>query len=196
MLIKFDVTAVILAGGMARRMRGQDKGLVKFKGVPMIARIIDQIKHQCAHIVINANRNIAQYEQFRLPVFSDDIQDHQGPLSGMHTALRKTNTEWIITLPCDSPFVSDQYVSRMTQSVTSTHQKLAVALYHDRLQPVYALIHHDLESSLGAFLKTGGRKIDHWYSKHDFATVNMDNLPETFFNINTLEELQRLNADY
>jgi len=191
-----DVTAVILAGGMARRMQGQDKGLVRFAGVPMIARIIDQMKHQCAHVVINANRNIAQYEQFRLPVFSDDMPDYQGPLSGMYTALGKIDTAWMITLPCDGPFVSDRYVSRMTRSVADTRRKLAVASCHDRLQPVYALIHQDLKSSLGTFLTTGERKIDRWYGQHDFATVNLDDMPETFLNINTPEELRRLENEY
>jgi len=60
-----DITAVILAGGQGRRMGGQDKGLIEFDGKPLAALLVDNLRQQAVDIVINANRNHAQYQRRR-----------------------------------------------------------------------------------------------------------------------------------
>ena len=56
-----EVTAVILAGGRARRMGGQDKGLLQFEGKPLVSKISDQLKatvqhrhHQCQSLTLSS----------------------------------------------------------------------------------------------------------------------------------------------
>ena len=58
---KSDITGVILAGGQARRMQGQDKGLVLLNNKPMIEYVIENLKPQVGELVINANRNLDTY---------------------------------------------------------------------------------------------------------------------------------------
>ncbi|NKB62844.1 MAG: molybdenum cofactor guanylyltransferase [Gammaproteobacteria bacterium] len=191
-----QISAVILAGGMARRMNGQDKGLMKFQGLPMVNRISRALEVQCHRVMINANRNIQYYTPLGFDVFSDELTNYQGPLSGMYTALGKLQTNWLITVPCDGPFVDEHYVSKMYEAVEQNKTQLAVASFDGRLQPVYALIHRSLKSSLGAFLQTGERKIDRWYHQHDFSIVDFDDSPEMFININTPEQLLDLETRY
>ncbi len=188
-----EVTAVILAGGRARRMGGQDKGLLQFEGKPLVSKISDQLKRQCSTVTINANRNLEQYRALGMTVFSDEMEGYQGPLAGMHTALKRMQTPWLITAPCDGPFIDEDYVNQMRQKALDHQHTLAVASLDGRLQPVYALIHKTLEVSLKRFLRSDERKIDRWfYQQTAFSIVEFDHSPTMFININTPEEFHNL----
>ncbi len=93
MNIKTEVTGVILAGGQARRMGGQDKGLVMLDGKPMVEIIIDVFKPQTAKLLINANRNHDRYSQYGFELVADELSGYCGPLAGMASALKSINTD-------------------------------------------------------------------------------------------------------
>lgn len=97
-------SAVILAGGQARRMGGVDKGLQLFRNQPLFEHIYQRLQPQIADIAINANRNQQRYAQSGLPVFSDDLAGFQGPLSGILTALQRAQSNFVLFVPCDCPF--------------------------------------------------------------------------------------------
>ena len=185
-----NVTGLILAGGQARRMGGTDKGLITLEGRHMISYIIDALKSQVATIIINANRNISEYQKYGYPVISDDFTDFQGPLAGMASGLKHCQTEYIATVPCDGPLLSENYIGTLLQSAQLANSKISVGFDGQRLQPVYALIHTDLLEDLNEFLNSGERKIDRWYDKHQFVKADFSSCPEMFTNINTPEELE------
>ncbi len=189
-----QVTGLILAGGMARRMDGQDKGLIEFNGIPMVVHVANGLNLQCDQIIVNANRNLDAYKQHGHQVINDEIDDFQGPLAGMYAGLGKIETEWMITAPCDGPFMADDYVSRMLEAICDSKHSIAVATCAGRLQPVYALINHSLRQSLGAYLGGEDRKIDRWYQQHPFTEVDFSDSPDMFENINTPEQLMELES--
>jgi len=180
------VTAVILAGGRARRMGGVDKGLIEVDGKPMIEQVISRIVPQTDHVIINANRNIEEYEKLGYPVISDTLSDFQGPLAGFLSAMQSCQSDYIATLPCDGPLLPTDLIERMLAGLGEN----AIAVAHDgeRLQPVHALISTALQESLQQFLQSGDRKIDRWYAQHNTSVIDFSDSPETFLNINTLEE--------
>ena len=192
MLNKHNVTAVILAGGKGRRMDGKDKGLVELANRPLIEYVIDAIKPQVETIILNANRNQEQYSQYGYPVISDALLDYQGPLAGFISALKSSTTSHIVTLPCDGPFLPKDLVERLVLALTYSKAEIAVAHDGDRMQPVYSLIPATLINSLSSFLDTGERKIDLWYKQHRVALADFSDCPETFRNINTAEQRDRL----
>ena len=98
-----DITAVILAGGKARRMNGQDKGLITLHGRPMVDYIIQALQPQVGSILVNANRNTEQYAAFGLPVIADMLGDYFGPLVGMASGMDATATPFIVTAPVIHP---------------------------------------------------------------------------------------------
>ena len=102
--MKYTISAVILAGGKARRMNGADKGLQLLQNKPLISHVIERLQPQVIDISINANRHHTEYAQWGFPVFSDELPDFQGPLSGMLTALEKAKTDFVLFVPCDSPY--------------------------------------------------------------------------------------------
>ncbi|MCF6191102.1 MAG: molybdenum cofactor guanylyltransferase [Cocleimonas sp.] len=189
---KKNITAVILAGGKGRRLEGQDKGLVVYKGKALIQHVIERIHSQVGSIVINANRNQETYASYGYSTISDEMSDFQGPLAGFASAMKLVKTDYIITLPCDGPSLPLDLVSRMLSKLNDyTDPSNCIAVAHDgeRMQPVHALIPVALITSLEAFLANGDRKIDLWYAKHELVLVDFSDQPDAFFNINKKEQL-------
>ncbi len=180
-----DITAVILAGGQGRRMGGQDKGLLLFDGKPLVEILIGRLERQALGIVINANRNLEEYRRYGYPVVHDQLADYQGPLAGFATAMASVGSEFILTLPCDSPLLEVDYAQRFIDSYARQPAPVHVAFDGNRLQPVHALIKVDLLSSLQQFLDSGERKIDRWYAQHDYQRVDFSDCADMFRNINT-----------
>ena len=189
-MIESSITGLVLAGGQARRMGGVDKGLIDIDGQTIVERITRKLKAQCADVVINANRNLEQYRQFGYAVIEDQIEGFQGPLAGMLSVLKSIRTEWLITAPCDGPFLSSTYAESMFQAAWSIGAPIAVAKDQERLQPVYMLLHISTRDSLEAFLNSGERKIDKWFSGFRFAEVLITDCDDMFENINTPEQLE------
>ena len=195
-----DITAVILAGGKGRRLGGQDKGLVNYKGRPLIEHILHIIKPQVQAIMINANRNLERYAEYGFPVINDDLTNFQGPLAGFISAMKAVSTTHILTLPCDGPKIPPDYSQRLlsaleTQNEETINNTIVVAHDGERMQPVHALIPTGLAASLEAFLEKGDRKIDLWYAQHPVVLADFSDIPDVFQNINTEEQRRKLEQD-
>lgn len=186
------VTAIILAGGRATRMGGEDKGLIALAGRPMIAHVLDAVRPQVDAILINANRNQERYAAFGLPVVADREGGFQGPLAGMASGLAHCDTPLALTLPCDGPLVPADLVARLRAALGDGDA--AVAHDGERLQPVHALLRTSVLPSLERFLADGGRKIDRWYAGLDVREADFSGQRELFINVNTPEERARLEA--
>jgi molybdopterin-guanine dinucleotide biosynthesis protein A len=183
------VTGLVLAGGQGRRMGGVDKGLQPLRGRPMIEWVLERLKPQVTEVVINANQNQAEYARYGCRVVADEIGGFAGPLAGLHAGLTANVHPFLVTVPCDSPFLPPDLVSRLHAALVAEHADLAVAKTGDQPHPVFALVRESLSGHLTAFLAAGGRKIDAWYAALKVVEVPFDDKPEAFSNINTRDEL-------
>ncbi len=186
-----SITGVILAGGLARRMGGKDKALLTLSNKYLIQHSLDILQAQVEKVLINANRNHSLYEDLGYTVISDEITGFAGPLAGMATALQSVSTSHILVIPCDSPFLPNDLVDRFIETLTSSDADICVAHDGERLQPVFALINKKTLPSLLKCLEEGQHKIDSWYNQQKMATVDFSDLPDTFININTPEDLNK-----
>ncbi|WP_246479989.1 molybdenum cofactor guanylyltransferase MobA [Motiliproteus sediminis] len=182
------LSALILAGGRGQRMGGTDKGLEPLDNRPLVAHVIDRLGDAVSSVRINANRNQDTYRQLGYQVVSDELSDYQGPLAGMAAGLRDCPSRWLLVVPCDSPRLPADLAERLLAATEDGTHPIAVAHDGKRLQPVIALLHHDLLPSLEAFLARGDRKIDLWYQQHDMVAVDFSDQADAFLNINTREE--------
>ena len=188
-----DVTAVVLAGGRARRMGGDDKGLIEVGGRAMVQWVASAMAKQCATVVVNANRNAERYHQLTgCRVLKDLSDDYAGPLAGMISALTRCETPLLACVPCDSPLLAVDLVSRLKSALSARDADLAVAHDGERMQPVFALLKRELLGSMQTFVQDGGRKIDAWYAQHNTALAPFDDRPDMFDNINTPEQRDAL----
>ena len=188
-IARTDITGVVFAGGQGRRMGGVDKGLVELDGRALVAHVIERLAPQVGELVINANQNRDRYAAFGYPVVADLIPDFAGPLAGLHAAMAAATTPYIVTSPCDSPFLPADLVARLALALAATPLDLAVARTFDQPHPVFSLVRTDVRPHLEAFLRGGGRKIDAWYATLRVADVRFDDEADAFRNINTAAEL-------
>ena len=188
---KPQITGVVLAGGLGRRMGGIDKGLQELHGQPMVQRVIERLAPQVDELLINANQNGERYAAFGHRVVPDQIPDFAGPLAGLHAALSAATHPLVATAPCDSPFLPADLISRLFSALTAANADLAVAKTFDQPHPVFCLCQRSVLPHLTEFLESGGRKIDRWYATLKIVEVAFDDEADAFENINTREELGR-----
>ena len=190
-----EITGVVLAGGRARRMGGEDKGLVQVNGEPMVVHALRRLAPQAGALLINANRNRERYAALgACDVVADADGDFAGPLAGMASAMERAGTRYILTVPCDSPLLAPDLGERLFAALTAADAEVSVAHDGDRLQPVFALLDCALRESIMDYLASGGRKIDTWYAERRLALGDLEDCPDMFLNINTPEERDLLEA--
>jgi len=201
-----EITGLVLAGGRGSRMGGIDKGLQNFNGTPLALHALMRLQSQVGELMINANRNIAAYESFGVPVWPDGLADYAGPLAGFLTGLERCETPYLLTVPCDTPLFPLDLASRLAEALARENAEIAMVSAPEaapepgaapvlRPQPVFCLLRTSLLESLVRFTQAGGRKIDAWTAQHRTVLVPFDrpgDAPDAFFNANTLAELHAL----
>ena len=200
MILRDDITGLLLAGGRGSRMGGVDKGLQNFHGMPMALHTLLRLQPQVGELLVNANRNLGAYEAFGWPVWPDALPDYPGPLAGFLTGLERCETPWLATVPCDTPLFPADLVERLAAAAEREDAEIAMASAPEadgqlRTQPVFCLLRRELLDSLVRFTQAGGRKIDAWTAQHRTVVVPFDapgDNPRAFFNANTLVELRGL----
>jgi molybdopterin molybdotransferase len=192
---KESISGLLLAGGRGTRMGHVDKGLQPFGGTTMAAHVLARLAPQVAALAINANQNLDTYAAFGLPVWPDDTPGFAGPLAGLEAGLRRCTTPYLLTAPCDSPFLPADLAARLLESLQREDADLAVAVTEEnglrQPHPVFCLLKTGLAPVLSNYLAAGGRRMDGWYPQIKVAEVLFEDA-QAFRNINTREELQQL----
>lgn len=137
-----ELLGVILAGGLARRMGGGDKALVDLGGRPLLARVIERMEGQVGDLVLNANGDPSRFGSFRLPVVSDTVPEHPGPLAGILAGLEHASAlgwRWIVTVPVDTPFLPRDLADGLISALRGEAAEVACAASGDRVHPVVGL---------------------------------------------------------
>lgn len=187
-LAREHVTGLLLAGGLGRRMGGVDKGLVAFNGRPLAAWALERLQPQVADVIINANRGLVEWQALGPRVVADRIVGFAGPLAGLHAGLSICATPYLVSVPCDSPYLAPDLVARLGAGLLAAQADLAVARTAQGLQPVFVLARRSVLPSLQAYLESGQRKAEAWLAANYAVAVDFaDEL--AFANLNTLEEL-------
>lgn len=187
-----ETSGVILAGGRARRMGGVDKGLMLFAGRPLISYAIEALRPLCREVFINVNRSHERYRQFGLPLIEDTIGGFAGPLAGILAALEVMETPFCLVVPCDAPALTSEIMGQILGTLIERGAEIAMASDGERLHPVVMALRTSLRGSLRSYLEKGGRKIDRWTEGHKTLVVEFRDRKEAFINLNTPEELAKL----
>jgi molybdenum cofactor guanylyltransferase/molybdopterin-guanine dinucleotide biosynthesis protein MobB len=172
------VPCVILAGGKGRRMGGKEKALIPLLDRPLLSYVLESVSGQVAPIALNINTNFEKFSLFGYPIIEDPIKGHLGPLAGILASLnwaQEIDKEWVMTLPCDTPFLPKNIAQRMIEAKKGELDiDLVVARSRGFNHPVVALWKSNLNSKLKNALDDGIRKIDLFTSKLKIAYVDFD----------------------
>lgn len=202
-----DITGLVLAGGQATRMGGIDKGLQLLNGLPLVAHVLQRLAPQTGPLLVNANRHVHTYGEIGAPFGARICPDesvaawpeHPGPLAGIRTGLLHARTPWLLTCPCDAPFVPADLGTRLASALAHGNVRMAVAAVNGphgslQLQPVFCLLHASLRTDLEVCLSRGQSKVSAWARSLGCVAVPFDRPGDenAFVNVNTREELQAL----
>ena len=189
---------LVLAGGLARRMGGGDKALLRIGGATILERVLERLSPQCAAIVLNANGDPARFAFTRLPVVADDVPDFAGPLAGVLAGLdwaaaHAPETEWIVSVPGDCPFLPRDLVARLHGARLARATPLACARSGEWRHPVVGLWPVALRDDLRrALVEEHLHKIEVWTARHGVAIAEWPDSPvDPFFNVNTPDDAAR-----
>ena len=191
---KKPITGLILAGGQGRRMGGVDKGLQEFRGKRLVDHVYERLAPQVAGVIVNANQNHDDYRTFGVRVVSDAIGQFAGPLAGLHAGLCVSKRPYLVSVPCDSPFLPEDLVERLYAGLENAGAEIAVPKTGQWQQPVFCMVRRGVLDHLADYLKNGGRKVDAWYATLNLVEVAFDDEAEAFSNINTSDELKTFEA--
>lgn len=184
-----QVTGLILAGGAGRRVGSRDKGLIKWRGKPLIAHVVERLQPQVDELLISCNRNEQQYRALA-PTVVDSREEFQGPLAGLEAAAPKITTEILVVVACDIPLLPSDLVERLTEPMhTSANRAAEICYAHDgqRDQYLCAAIRSECTSSLAFFLDQGHRVVHRWYQSRHCLAVDFSDRAESFRNYNYLD---------
>ena len=184
-----SVPAVILAGGLARRMGGGDKGRLMLRGRPLIGHVLDRLVRQADPIAINANGDPARWADLGLPVLPDTVPGHPGPLAGVLAGMEwaaSLGADTVVSAAADTPFLPETLVEGLRAAAGPNG--LALSRAGGRAQPTFGLWPVALRDDLRGALEAGTRKILAWTDRHGAGTADF---PEAaFFNVNTPDDLR------
>ncbi|MEM8588198.1 MAG: molybdenum cofactor guanylyltransferase MobA [Pseudomonadota bacterium] len=190
------IAGIVLAGGLARRMGGGDKGLRLLGGRPVLDHVIARVKPQVTDLAINANGDAGRFADWRLPVVPDPIADNPGPLAGVLAGLdwaaaAVPGATHVASFPCDAPFVPLDLVARLAEVLVEQGADMACARSDGRNHPVVGLWPIALRDALrAALVDEAVRKVDIWTARYRLATANFDATPaDPFFNANKPDDL-------
>jgi molybdopterin-guanine dinucleotide biosynthesis protein A len=186
---------LVLAGGLARRMGGGDKAMIRIGRATILERVLERMRPACAEMLLNANGDPARFARFKLPVVADSVPDFAGPLAGIlagldWAAVHAPDISYVVSAPGDCPFLPRDLVERLHRARSDNNLPLACARSGEWRHPVVGLwpitLREDLRSAL---IGDGLRKIELWTARHGIAIADWPSNPvDPFFNVNTPED--------
>ena len=188
---------IVLAGGLASRLGGGDKGDRRVCGRTILDHVVATVRRQCAGLVINASGDAARFAPHGAGVVADDIPGHPGPLAGVLAGL-----DWVaaerpgdvlaLTVPTDAPFLPDDLVARLSDVWATTGAPIVCARSGGRPHHVVALwsvaLRHDLRRAVSV---DDVRQVRRFVERHGAAYADWPVDPyDPFTNVNTPDDLR------
>lgn len=185
-----QISAVILSGGRATRLGGVDKGLQLLNQKPLISHIMARLSPQVAQIWLNINRSFSEYRSLypNIPIYCDELANFQGALSGMLSGFNQIDSDYLLFVPCDSPFLPTNLVLKLSTALRINQAQIAYAHDGERPHPTFALLHRSIVPALQHYLAQGERRLFAFFQSQKTVAVDFSEQPQAFQNLNTIAE--------
>lgn len=150
------IAAFILAGGESSRM-GTNKALLELGGVPLIvrtARLVESASGTKPTIVGSPEI----YARLRLRAIRDDWPN-AGPLGGVATALRASESKWNLIVACDLPYLTKPWLEHLIRRAECSNADVVLPVSDAGAEPLCAMYNKSSESAIWLALDRGVRKV-------------------------------------
>jgi molybdopterin-guanine dinucleotide biosynthesis protein A len=199
--LNWNIAGLILAGGRATRMGGEDKALLRLGGRPLVRHAIERLRPQVAILALNANGDPSRFACTGLPVIPDRVPGFAGPLAGLLAGLEwaaERGADAVVTVAVDTPFFPSDLVARLNAAAEAEGATAAVAATRGpkgvELHPTFGLWPVASRAALAEALAGGTRRVRDWSEACGAASVVFGDAGEPFFNVNTPDDLVRARA--
>ncbi len=194
-------SCIILCGGRGKRI-GKDKGTLIFNGKPLIQHIVNSLPPLDEIILVL--RDEKQYQTYqevispykgKVKVVFDREKD-QGPLVGILAGLSSAESDRALLIPCDSPGINPRYVKDMLDHPWEGCDALVPRWPDGRLEPLHAVYSKTKTIPIiEELLKSGVRDVKSIFNHLQVCYLDaesLDNSGDIFFNLNRLQDLEKL----
>ncbi len=187
-----DCSAVVLAGGKNSRYGGFNKAFLRIDNKLIIEHHLELLGDLFVDVFVIANE-VTLFEQFGVKVY-EDIHKNRGPIAGIHTALFHSKKDAIMVFGCDMPNLNHVLINQLYQCWKENQGKYCVPKSNGHFEPLHALyaketlidfeewLEGSMENALYKFLKD-----------KDVCPLNITLLESAFININSPDDLEKLN---
>lgn len=190
--MKHKISAILLSGGQGRRFGNRDKGLVPWRGKPLLLHVLERLQVQCDQIIISCNRHVETYRQYGFETVTDDDNDYRGPLSGIKAAQRAVRYPWCLICASDMPLIPSNLVQRLLIPALDNNWQICYPVTADRQHYLPALVRSDILARSAQSLDMGTDSLHGWYAQFSTGCVDFSEIADSLVNINTQESLDSL----
>ncbi len=159
-------------------MGGQDKGMTRLAGQPLMHHVIARLRPQVQQLLISANRNLPDYAALGYPVHTDETRwQSMGPMAALASlAATLAHTPGYVQLaPCDAPLLPGHLVHDLLATLQQNPAlEIAYPQCGDRPQPAMALAKCATLASVPAYLASGQRSLRGWIASRAAQAVAFD----------------------
>lgn len=184
---------LLLAGGRGQRMGGQDKGLLEWQGLPLIAHLHRQTRELSDDLIISCNRNQEKYAPFADQLVHDDNGDFPGPLAGIRAGLAVARHAHLMVLPCDVPQIDASLLNAMRETASQHPDKPLMLRHGEHWEPLLCIIPTALAGAFESAWAQGERSPGRVMRNLGAMALQCPENDQRLANLNTPELLSRHN---
>lgn len=179
-------SVLLLCGGRGQRMGGRDKGLLEWRGRPLIAWLHELVRPLTDDLIVSCNRNSERYAPFADQLVADADAQFPGPLAGIRAGLKAARHDHLLVLPCDAPLL-DRSLLEALMSKAGTRPVLV--RQGEFWEPLFSVIPKSLETALDEAWQAGERSPQRWLCRHAPQAIDCPPNDPRLANFNTPEML-------
>jgi molybdopterin-guanine dinucleotide biosynthesis protein A len=189
-------SAIVVAGGRSSRM-GRPKAALDFGGVPLLARVVSELKRRFAEIVVVAAPEAEDLFQIDIPGIRTirDETAFRGPLDAVRRGLDAVTNQIAFACSCDLPLLDADVAAAIVAMLGDFDA--AIPIVGGKAQPLHAAYRKRCASALAALAARGESRLIAIADAVTTPRISENDLlvldPElrSFFNLNTLDDYQR-----
>lgn len=178
-------SVLLLAGGRGQRTGGQDKGLLPWRGEPLIGHLYRQVRPLTDDLIISCNRNQASYAAFADRLVGDAEPGYPGPMAGLLAGLAAARHPWLLVLPCDVPGV-DAALLHALVGTAQGYDSAAMVRQGGQWEPLLSVIPTRQRGAFEQAWQAGERSPRHVLLGYPVAALDCPEADPRLANLNTL----------
>ena len=187
------VAAVILAGGLSRRM-GRDKLTLTLGGVTLLESVASRFEEEFKDVFISV-ADTGKYPDIAVRKIAD-ILPGAGPISGLHAALTVLPCDGVFLAAADLPYACPRAAKRIIE-LSEGYDACIVRLPDGKLEPLFGYYRKTLLPGCFDLIMSGNNRMSALISGANARFVSPEDLGELWsdkliVNINYPEDYNKL----